>query len=28
VVVVAGIAFVLIRRRGGGGGREPLEMET
>src|SRR3954470_13982841 len=28
VVLVAGIAFVLIRRRRGGGPREPLELET
>jgi peptide/nickel transport system substrate-binding protein len=28
VVLVAGLAFVLIRRRRGGGPREPLELET
>jgi len=28
IVLVAGIAFVLIRRRRGGGPREPLELET
>jgi len=27
-VLVAGVAFVLIRRRRGGGPREPLELET
>jgi len=28
VVLVAGVAFVLVRRRRGGGPREPLELET